>query len=146
MTIHALTVRQPWGSAMFRPTTLGPKNVENRTWSTPLRGPLAIHAGLNIDPAGVEFMHGITEQQERDRGHVLGIVQLVDCHETGVLCLDHGCDSNAWAQFVPGMRVFHWMLEHPREFVTPIKARGALGLWKPGPSVEHLISIAEVVL
>lgn len=50
--MYALTVKQPWASAIMA----GLKRVENRTWRTDYRGPLAIHAGSSIDPAGEEVL------------------------------------------------------------------------------------------
>lgn len=47
--MKTLAVRQPWAWAIAR----GHKNVENRGWVTPHRGPLAIHAGLRPDDDGV---------------------------------------------------------------------------------------------
>lgn len=41
--MYALTIKQPWASAIMA----GLKRVENRTWRTDYRGPLAIHAGLS---------------------------------------------------------------------------------------------------
>ena len=37
----ALTIKQPWASAV----AFAGKDIENRSWQTPYRGPLAIHAG-----------------------------------------------------------------------------------------------------
>ena len=39
---RALTLHQPWASLI----ALGVKTIETRSWSTPYRGPLAIHAGM----------------------------------------------------------------------------------------------------
>ena len=44
MIYRALTVKQPWASLLVA----GIKTVENRTWTTKYRGPLAIHAALSI--------------------------------------------------------------------------------------------------
>ena len=43
--LRALTVRQPWCSAMV----IGDKRVENRSRRTRYRGMVALHAGLAID-------------------------------------------------------------------------------------------------
>ena len=43
--IKALTIKQPWASAI----AFGDKRVENRSWPTAYRGLLAIHAGASID-------------------------------------------------------------------------------------------------
>ncbi len=38
---------------------------------------------------------------------------------------------------------WHWLLADPIEFMTPIPAKGALGLWKLGPSLAHLTGLSE---
>lgn len=43
--MKALTLWQPWASLV----ALGVKTVETRSWSTPYRGPLAIHAAATPD-------------------------------------------------------------------------------------------------
>lgn len=59
MTEHlALSVRQPWAWAIIS----GGKTIENRSWTTPYRGPLLIHAGKAFDPDDVEYIeaeHGL---------------------------------------------------------------------------------------
>ena len=49
--MRVLTVRQPWAWAIVH----GGKDIENRTRNVAgaYRGPVAIHAGLAFDPAGV---------------------------------------------------------------------------------------------
>ena len=39
--MKALTLYQPWATLV----AIGAKKIETRSWSTPYRGPLAIHAG-----------------------------------------------------------------------------------------------------
>ena len=42
--MKAITISQPWAHLIVR----GEKRVENRTWPTEHRGPLAIHAGKSL--------------------------------------------------------------------------------------------------
>lgn len=137
-----LTVRQPWASALMR-TDPGRKNIENRTWSTQLRGRIAIHASARIDrPALAVVPNANTE----DLARVLGVIQIIGCHiQNSAECLEAGCESNPWAQFseYPDRPIWHWNLENPRSFVTPIRAKGALQLWEPTPSVAYLIEIGD---
>lgn len=48
--IPALSIRQPWASAIV----LGGKDIENRSWSTDYRGPLLIHAAKSFDADDVD--------------------------------------------------------------------------------------------
>ena len=43
--MKTLSVRQPWAWLIV----YGGKDIENRSWRTPYRGPLLIHAGKRID-------------------------------------------------------------------------------------------------
>lgn len=144
-----LTVRQPWAAAMFAPVAA--KDIENRSWATRYRGRIAIHVAQRLDDGGLEILGQPTGDALRDLGRIIGTVEVVDCHEAGSRDCDGdrwGCYDNPWA-FWPtehGQRLVHWRIDHPRPFVTPIPARGQVGLWTPGPSVEHLIEIAEVTL
>ena len=133
-----LTIRQPFASAVL--AAVGAKDIENRPMKTNLRGRIGIHAGKQWHDAAVE------SDKKLFRGVVLGTVQLVGCHPAGVGCVAAGCHDNHWANFPTTGQpsVFHWELENPRRFVTPIKTNGALGFWTPGPSVDYLIEIAEV--
>lgn len=45
-TLHTLTFRDPWGTLV----ALGAKRIETRSWSTPHRGPLAIHIAKTLPP------------------------------------------------------------------------------------------------
>lgn len=149
--IPALTVRQPWASAFFDLPAARAKDVENRGWSTNWRGRIAIHAGLAIDEGGLGWfeLHELPGPLDRDRGHVLGTVDLTGCHEAGSpQCVAHRCDSNPWAFWPtePGQKIVHWVVEHPRRFVSPIRARGLQTLWSPDPSLAYLIETAEVML
>lgn len=150
--MKVLTVRPPWAHAMFHSTA--PKNVENRTWSTDYRGRIAIHVAQRVDLAGVDFVGGITDEQLADRGHVIGTVEVTHVHPANSDgCSANGCYGNPWAFWpVPGdpdliarpRTLWHWVIEHPRLFVTPIRALGKLQLWDAGPSLSHLISIADL--
>jgi hypothetical protein len=146
-----LTIREPWASACIRPADR--KDVENRTWHTPYRGRIAIHAGASLDknprgnPTALERAWGRRQPLDVERGVIIGTVRLVDCHIQGADSCE--CDGNVWAEFSfreLGQRpTFHWIFAEPREFVNPLPAKGALQLWQPGPSLAHLIEIAEVV-
>lgn len=48
--MKALTLTQPWASLV----AIGEKRYETRSWQTPYRGPLAIHAAKGVAPIGGE--------------------------------------------------------------------------------------------
>lgn len=143
MITQCLTVRQPWASLIFAQY---PKTIENRVWPTGLRERIGIHAGLAVDRAAVTAM---PEAPTSDRGVILGTVEITGCHLAGSQqCQWHRCDSNPWAMWPDNSHpvIYHWELEHPREFVTPIRASGAQKFWAPLPTTQYLIATAEFVL
>lgn len=150
-TIPVLTVRQPWALAFFKVPADQAKSVENRTWlprweGRDFRGRLAIHAGAQLDPGGMEFLH-LRDESALERSVILGTVEVVGAHVAGTVgCDEWGCRENPWA-FHPleGQRLTHWNVEHAREFQTPIPAAGKLQLWEPGPSIAYLLETAEVL-
>lgn len=113
-SFRCLTVRQPWAWLIIA----GHKDIENRAWTTGHRGPLAIHAGLDVDDAGVEFARSlgieVPSRSQCRRGSVIGLVDLVDIRPS----------SSPWARD----KHEHWWLANPRPIV-PFGARGQLGLW-----------------
>lgn len=137
MTVKALTVRQPWAWAIIH----GGKDVENRTRNIAgsYRGPVAIHAGKHR-PAGwtdLGFMRALRaafhiyapETTPLHRGSIIGIVDLVDVHRSGISSVSHYCDPwdgcSPWAQ----RDGYHLVLANPRPLATPIPCKGRLGLW-----------------
>ena len=87
MILRALTIKQPWASLLVA----GIKTVENRSWTTAHRGPLAIHAGAarerNAAQMIVDCLGRDLTASERVRwlldadlpqGQVLGVVELID--------------------------------------------------------------------
>lgn len=77
LTLPALSIRQPWAWLILTKR----KDVENRTWSTPYRGPLLIHAGKGMDRRDVDYVegtYGLSVPLNLDRGGIVGIAHVVD--------------------------------------------------------------------
>jgi hypothetical protein len=131
----ALSVLQPWATLIL----LGAKRLETRPWRTAHRGPLAIHAGRRLLPAGRalaarEPWRTILREasyascDELPRGAVLGSVELVDCLAVEDLPPDALSESDlALGDFRPGRWV--WQLCHPVRLDYPFPAVGRLGLF-----------------
>lgn len=79
--MKALSILQPWAWLIVH----GPKDVENRVWATPYRGPFLVHAGKGFDRDGYEFVRktrpdiAMPAPNEFERGGVVGIACVVDC-------------------------------------------------------------------
>jgi hypothetical protein len=91
----AISIRQPWAWAIVH----AGKDIENRTWATRFRGPVAIHASKGmtkdeyananyyiqrvlgaVDQAWLTKWHGVTASPARlDFGGIIGVAEIVDC-------------------------------------------------------------------
>ena len=110
--MKALTVCQPYAEDIAD----GSKMIENRTWATPYRGPLAIHAGKS------RAWMGDGDRQDLVFGAVVAVADLVDCRR--------------WEDLPPAMwdrddaeGPWCWILANVRR-ITPVYVRGAQGLWE----------------
>ena len=99
----ALTIKQPWASAVV----LGLKRKEYRSWYTPHRGLLLIHAGKTIDEKGVREYPDVSGPA----GAIIGTVKVIDV-----------------VRFNPG---WAWILEDPRP-IDPVYCSGQTTLWTLG--------------
>jgi hypothetical protein len=129
--MRALTIRRPWSSLIASRM----KPVENRTWNTPYRGTLLIHAGQGWDPQARWFAQDLALvgptywTKERHPQGVVAVAELVD------VCDGFPCECGPWA--MPQSR--HWRLENVRALAEPVLAKGALGLWRPAADVIEAV-------
>lgn len=128
--MNAVTISQPFASLIAS----GAKWIENRTWYTAYRGPLAIHAG-----SGKQYLDS-KELRDYPTGAIIAVADLVAClsleeiqdgaDDTPSL-FPPGC-SRTWQQIVRHSHCegpFCWVLENVRP-VTPVEIPGKLGLWR----------------
>lgn len=126
--LRAITVQQPWAWAI----AAGHKDVENRTWGTDYRGPLAIHAGKTWDRQGMQACRSVLEddkvvkpgEQVGDR-HLLATGVIVAVVDLVGVCDDGRCRCSGWGAI--GFK--HWKLRNARPLAEPVPASGRLGLW-----------------
>ena len=119
--MKALTVRQPWAWSIFN----AGKDVENRSWYTPLRGRVAIHAAQVLTrqqyKSACKYIRNSNRQIEipslecLQRGAILGVVEITDCVR----------DSDSmWFEGRYGL-----VLARPKLLSQPIRCKGGLKLW-----------------
>lgn len=130
--MRAIVICQPYASAIFMDSN--PKNVENRTWSTNYRGPLAILAGKSrkwfSEAANQPAMFEPLQPWDNlPLGQIIGVVDLVD-----VQPMSPDLELNPWA-FGP----YCWVLRNPRSII-PVSFRGKQGLFKLSDDVEYGIT------
>src|SRR5262245_22156707 len=66
--LKALSVRQPWAHAII----YGGKDVENRSWTTAVRGTIAIHASQTLDKRTIEDYFRLVHDRHLTSLHSLG--------------------------------------------------------------------------
>jgi hypothetical protein len=113
---RVLTVKQPWAWAIVS----GLKRVENRSWATPYRGTIYIHASRQLDTSGMAWFakHKIKLPKDLPTGFVVGECEIVD-----VVAGKEGQRFGKWFFGPKG-----WVVKNPRRLARPIKMKGQLGL------------------
>lgn len=133
--MKALTLTQPWASLV----ALQAKRIETRSWKTPYRGELVIHAAKGFPgdakdfsgSAGVRAVTGNLPAAQFPLSRGLCVVRLIDCISTD--------DKRLGEYFTVPNEV--WFGDYSRgrygwvtEFVRPLEderiVKGALGLWE----------------
>ena len=139
------------------------KKYETRGWSTPHRGPLAIHTAKGLGPVGGErgllelcerpwfrealFLLGIFDPLKQPRGVIVAVVNLVDCrymveNETQLANMRNNPmlitdDPTELAFGLWKVGRFAWKLTKVHKFDEPIPAKGAQSIWNWTPPVDH---------
>jgi activating signal cointegrator 1 len=132
--MKALSLWQPWASLWI----LDLKKNETRHWATKYRGPLAIHAALNIRGGRMFFQalkyRGFLKEFDKitdmPRGGLIGTVNLKDCIEmTSGNMPQFPRDETELllGNYEPGR--FMWLKEDPKPFKKIIPLRGRQGLF-----------------
>jgi len=145
--MKALTIDAIWAWAIVS----GRKPVENRSWITGYRGPLAIHAGRNTARDAEARSHleriGITNAPTNSRiellrGNLIGIVELADIREVAQLPSELRGNS-----FVEGP--YCWILRNPRWLLERVPCSGRQGIWEipagHSGSIEAVVQIAKSI-
>ena len=127
-----LTIKQPWAHLI----AIGHKTIETRTWPTGYRGPLAIHAGLSVDPIGESSLASRRPDLVPAHGFPVGVIvavaDLADCRLLTEADQDAACCRC--------VNLHGFILADVRRLSKPIPARGRLGLW---PAADWLIRAVE---
>lgn len=131
-----LTMHQPWASLLIH----GIKRIEGRSWPSPIRGRLWIHAAGKVPDADtikamedfyreIYAVNGITDLKFPDHypvSRLIGCVEVVGC-VTGeeLLC---------WEEVPEGVRLealtnFCWLCENPQKLIVPFEMRGFQGVY-----------------
>lgn len=152
-TMKALSLWQPWATLTAR----GLRAHETRSWFTPYRGEVAIHASKTLDLAGAPaaLCHaglGRAWWDECPLGAVVAIATIESCKPTATVGWDLTRADLAAGNFTDGR--FAWRLTRVRAVAEPIPALGRQGLfnWSPpddladrlGPVLDH-VALTEAI-
>ncbi|MEU5610522.1 ASCH domain-containing protein [Streptomyces sparsogenes] len=137
--MRALTIRQPWATAIAH----ADKRVENRVWPTSYRGPVLIHAGKAMDRRHGPMVAAVVRGLQLEMGAVLAVARITDCHESA----EERTPCTPWS----ATGQFHHVLDEVTPLPLPIPWKGAQGLWVPPPALldqvrEQLDGTASRVL
>lgn len=150
MTVISLL--QPWATLVV----IGAKKIETRSWETPFRGELLIHASLGKyygtginkvscrelcyqDPFR-KYIDGGKAYDKLPFGAIIGKVNMIEVAPTrhflslfgdrpkyGLAAQLDADHERAFGDFSCGR--FGWLLTDPVKFETPIPAKGKQGFW-----------------
>lgn len=132
--MKAITLWQPWATLI----AVGAKTIETRSWDTPHRGQLAIHAGSRMPRPG-EWPHGLGTRlhelgvnwTDMPRGCVVAVARLVETCPTEEVAFGPGLfdrSQRLYGDVQPGR--FAWILDRVEHLKTPIKIAGSRRLWE----------------
>lgn len=141
----ALSLIQPWASLW----AAGLKKVETRSWNTPFRGTLLIHASSKWDKDLDELCRqrsfrialeqlgflGLDGQwlKPLPRSAIIGCAAITGVDRTERIKRTLSQQEQMFGDYSPGR--FAWQSIYQRTFIEPIRTRGALKLWEPEPAV-----------
>lgn len=135
--MKAITLWQPWSSLI----AIGAKRIETRSWATPYRGPLAIHASKRVPLDVTDFYAenalpsvltdaGYKTLADLPCGLILATCRLVDVLPTTDEFLTNVLLTPEWnyGDYSPGR--FAWLLDDITRLDPPVPASGRQGLWE----------------
>ena len=138
-TLRALTIHQPYAGLIAD----GSKLVENRTWGTPYRGWLAIHAGKST-----ACLDGYDDDlpEEMVFGAIAAVAWLRTCVRKKWVdnqrSLGPGLDWLRSHKHTEGP--ICWVLEDVRKLTTPVPCIGRQGVWVPSLDVAIQVTYEYV--
>ena len=151
--MRVLTLWQPWASLVV----MGWKKYETRSWSTPYRGTLLIHAAkrpvknkeLSDIACKSDGQFSAVFDMNFPLGAILGCAELTDVRkmtETEVSTKNSipisSVSSQEKAVGVWLLDRYAWELNHPITFLSPIAYEGAQGLRKLHPHFGKIVKDA----
>ena len=127
--MKGLTLIEPWATLIAQ----GRKQFETRSWKTPYRGPIAIHAGAKTDK---QFMFECGySMADLGNGNIIAVADLVNVVSTNGFV--PAVPERWYGDYSPDR--WAWQLTNVRVLDVPIQCKGMLGLWVLPEGVGALI-------
>ena len=160
-----LTLWEPWATYI----ALGVKTIETRSWATPYRGPVAIHAGRTGQtlPASEEHIRDVPELARRipdplwypwPLGRVVAVAHLTACFSVAEVLREPAREQPgevrdgdghvrliSWADWRLGdlsAGRCGWAIEDVQKLAVPVAVRGQRGLLDLDPEDERRVRAA----
>jgi hypothetical protein len=135
--VKVITLLDPWATLV----SLLEKGYETRKWRTKYRGPIAIHVSASIRPWHMDlsfkepFRTALASTFTPDGkgrrlqlGKIIAVANLVEIVPTQEIAPKLSAKELAFGDFSPGR--WAWRLDDLHQIVTPVPAKGKLGLWE----------------
>lgn len=128
--MKVITLIQPWATLI----ALGEKRIETRSWSTNIRGEIAIHAGKKVDKSVFEqpFYSDVLQKHSITPENIVTASIIAVCRISAVKRTEElnyfiSDQERAFGNFSPNR--FGWILEDIKP-IEPIRGvKGMLGIW-----------------
>lgn len=132
--MKAISLWQPWASLIM----MGQKHFETRSWATPYRGDLVIHAAKHWDMESYHDFYmkffpmfaafGITSHKQLPFGAAICMCTLADCLSTSQVIRVIGETEKLCGNYQPGR--YAWKLTDIVPFDAPVPYRGEQGFFE----------------
>lgn len=130
--MRALSLTQPWATAI----ALELKRWETRSWPTPVRGQICIHAAKGFPKWAKEFAEEMAEAygiralfpENLPLGQIVCVADLTECRQTAIAKLELSEREQEWGDYGEGRYCFKF--DNVIPMPSPIPAVGALGFWR----------------
>jgi hypothetical protein len=151
---RCISLWQPWASLI----TVGAKTIETRSWNTPYRGPIAIHAAkrkvkgelINFGCRG-DFANALSPLTNQGRtslidalpfGAIVAVADLMECRPTDSFTVRELDTLRTWEKNLTEYNNFQersfgdyspgrfgWVLQNIRALKEPLPMPGKQGFW-----------------
>ena len=132
--MKGLTIHQPFANFIAD----GEKRYETRSWSTPYRGPLAIHASRNREET---YFSGIA--LDGPFGAVVAVGRLAACHHVEDIWESLPEAERDVGDFSSGR--YAWEIIDVKKLAEPVPLRGYQRLWRLPPATATIPLIGDAM-